>query len=102
MKQEVLPALFVLAVALIFVVPFTVLGVEAVRQAHTVLDYGKQAEQNGIPVPEAVSRLPAGAARPVSDWWNANLAHAGWAKDLADRLDTASNRELGQTIGRKG
>ena len=100
MRKEVLPALFTLAVALVFVLPFTLLGVEAVRQAHVVLDYGKQAEQSGIPVPEAVSHLPAKAAKPVTDWWNANLAHSGFAKDYAEKLDTASNRELGRNVGK--
>ena len=100
LRKEVLPALFALAVALIFVVPFAVLGVEAVKEAHVVLDYGKQAEENGIPVPDAVSRLPQKAIGPVTDWWNANLAHSGWAKDYAHRLDTASNRELGSNVGR--
>ena len=100
MRKEVLPAFFALAVALVFVVPFAVLGVEAVREAHVVLDYGKQAEENGIPVPDAVSKLPQKAIGPVTDWWNANLAHSGWAKDYAKRLDTASNRELGTNVGR--
>ena len=100
LRGEILPALFVIGVALIFVVPFAVLGVEAVREAHNVLDYGKQAEANGIPVPDAVNRLPAKVAQPVSNWWNENLAHSGWAKDLAEKVDTASNRELGKNVGR--
>ncbi len=100
MRKEILPALFTLAVALVFVVPLVVLAVEAVREAHVVVDYAKQAEQNGIPVPDVVSRLPPAAAKPVADWWNGNLAHAGWAKDYAERVDTASNRELGRNAGR--
>ncbi len=100
LRTEALPAAFTLAVALVFVVPFVLLAVEAVREAHAVLDYGRQAEQNGIPVPDAVARLPDSVAKPVSDWWNTNLAHSGWAKELADRLDTVSNRELGRNVGR--
>ena len=100
MRGEILPLLFVLGVALVFVVPFAVLGVEAVREAHTVLDYGKQAEANGIPVPDAVNKLPEKVAQPVTKWWNENLAHSGWAKDLAEKVDTASNRELGKNVGR--
>jgi predicted PurR-regulated permease PerM len=100
LRREVFPLLFTAVVALVFMAPIAVLGVEAAREAHTVLDYGKQAEQNGIPVPEAVSRLPEKAAKPVTDWWNANLAHAGWAKEFAERIDTASNRELGENAGR--
>ena len=100
LRGEVLPLLFALGVALVFVVPFAVLGVEAVSEAHAVLDYGKQAEQNGIPVPDAVNRLPAKVAQPVTNWWNENLAHSGFAKDLAEKVDTTSNRELGKNVGR--
>ncbi len=100
LRKDVLPALFTVMVALVFIGPFAVLGVETVREAHVVLDYGKQAEENGIPVPEVVSKLPAKAAGPMTDWWNANLAHSGWAKDYAQRIDTASNRELGRDVGR--
>ena len=100
LRSEILPALFALAVALVFLVPFALVAIEAAHQSHVVLDYAKQAEQNGIPVPDAVSRLPANVAKPLSDWWNGNLAHAGWAKQLAERFDTASNRELGRTVGR--
>ena len=100
LRKEVLPAVFTLLVALVFVVPFAILAVEAVGEAHNALDYGKQAEQNGIPVPEAVSRLPEKIAKPVGNWWNTNLSHSGWAKDLAQKVDTASNRELGRNVGR--
>ncbi len=100
LRAEILPLLFTIAVALIFVVPFAVLGVEAVREAHTVLDYGKQAEQNGIPVPDAVNRLPPKLAAPVSNWWTTNLSHSGFAKEYLEKIDTVSNRELGKDAGR--
>lgn len=100
LRKEALPLLFTTGVALIFMVPFALTAFEAAREAHVVVDYGKQAEQNGIPVPEAVSRLPAKVATPVANWWNANLARAGWIKDYAAKVDTASNREKGRDIGR--
>lgn len=92
------PAVFTGAVALVFLLPVGVLAVEALREAHDILEYFRQAEQNGVPVPEIVQRLPFGA-QAVTDWWNANLAHAGWAQELLHRLDTASNRDLTRTIG---
>lgn len=98
-KREVLPFLFTLAVTLVFVLPFAALSIEAARQAHTVLDYAKQAEQNGIPVPDVISRLPESVVKPVTDWWNTNLAHSGWAKEFAAKFDTASNREFGREAG---
>lgn len=100
LRKEVLPACFAFLVLLIFLIPLVGLGIEAAREAHTVLDYGKQAEQNGIPVPDAVGKLPPKVAAPVSKWWNDNLAHSGFAKEWAEKIDTASNRELGRNLGK--
>lgn len=100
LRREVLPAFFATLVLLVFLIPLVGLGIEAAREAHTVLDYGKQAEQNGIPVPAAVGKLPPKLADPVSRWWNDNLAHSGVAKEWAEKVDTASNRELGRNLGK--
>ncbi len=100
LRKEALPAFFAFLVLLIFLIPLIALGIEAAREAHTVLDYGKQAEQNGIPVPEAVGKLPPKMAAPVSKWWTENLAHSGFAKEWAEKIDTTSNRELGRNFSK--
>ncbi len=100
MRKEMLPGIFALLVLLIFLVPLLAVGIEAAREAHTVLDYGKQAEQNGIPVPDAVNKLPPKVAGPVTNWWNENLSHSGFAKEWAEKIDTTSNRELGRNVGK--
>ena len=98
LSGEVLPLVFTAMVGLVFLLPFALLALEAVREAHQLVDYGKQVEQSGVPVPDFVTHLPYGA-KQVSDWWNANLAHAGWYQDALHRIDTNSNRELGRNIG---
>ena len=100
LRKEALPAFFSLLVLLIFLIPLVALGIESVREAHTVLDYGKHAEQNGIPVPDAVGKLPPKLARPAAKWWTENLSHSGFAKEWAEKIDTASNRELGRNVGK--
>ena len=95
----VLPSLFTAAVALVFLLPFALLAVEAVREAHDILDYAREAEKSGVPVPGFVEHLPYGAGQ-VTDWWNANLAHAGWAQELIERVNTTSNRELTRNLGK--
>ncbi|GLS43198.1 AI-2E family transporter [Methylobacterium brachythecii] len=92
------PSLFTAVVALAFLIPVVLLAVEAVHEAHDLLDYAKNAEQFGIPVPAIVERLPFGAQQ-VTDWWNTNLAHAGWAKEMLGHVNTASNRDLTKTVG---
>ncbi|KQT57065.1 transporter [Methylobacterium sp. Leaf456] len=93
------PALFTGLVALALLLPVLALAVEALREAHDVLAYAREAERNGIPVPDVVAHLPYGA-QAVTDWWNAHLAHAGWAQELSERLNTASNRDLGRNVGK--
>ncbi len=98
LPADLLPALMALLVGLVFLLPFALLALEAVREAHQILDYGKQVEQTGVPVPDFVNHLPYGA-KQVATWWNANLAHAGWFKEAIQRVDTSSNRELGRNVG---
>ncbi|MEH3120025.1 MAG: AI-2E family transporter [Methylorubrum populi] len=92
------PALFTAAVALALLLPIAVLAVEALREARDLLDYAREAERSGIPVPDVVARLPYGSAA-VTAWWNDHLAHAGLAHELTERLNTASNRDLTRTLG---
>ncbi|KAB0677255.1 AI-2E family transporter [Aureimonas leprariae] len=94
----VLPLLFTLAVALALILPLVALGVEAAAEARSLLEYARQAEQSGLAVPDFVGRLPFGAEAAAA-WWNANLAHAGWAQETLQRLDTSSNLDLGRQIG---
>ncbi len=100
LPKDVLPIVFTVVVGIVFLLPFALLAIEAVREAHQIVDFAKQAEQNGVPVPDFVSHLPYGA-KQVTDWWNANLAHAGWLKETAERIDTTSNRELGRSVGKE-
>ena len=98
LSGEVLPLAFVALIGLVFLLPFVLLTLEALREAHQLVDYGKQVQQSGVPVPDVVTHLPYGA-KQVSDWWNANLARAGWYQEALHRIDTNSNRELGRNIG---
>ena len=98
LSGELLPLVFTLLVGIVFVLPFAVLVIEAIREAHEIVDFGRQAEQSGIPVPAFVAHLPYGAQQ-VGAWWNGHLAHAGWAQDAMKEINTSSNRELGRNVG---
>ena len=98
LRGEALPILFAALVGLVFLLPFVVLVVEAARELLEIIDYSKQVEQAGLPVPAFVAHLPF-ASQAVGDWWMAHLAHAGWAKDAMHQVDTGSNRALGRDIG---
>ena len=99
LRGEILPLLFTALVGFVFLLPFVVLVVEAARELHEIIDYGKQVEQAGFPVPDFIAHLPV-ASKAASEWWTAHLAHAGWAKDAMHQIDTGSNRSLGRDIGK--
>ncbi len=79
-KRELLPALFVLAVVLIFVVPLVMIAVPVASDAHDARDFVTQAEQNGIAPPDILGRLPDGAK--LTKLWQDNLGQPEQIKNL--------------------
>lgn len=95
-----LPSLSVLAVALVFLAPLAILGVQAAREAHDVAEFVRKAEESGIPAPEFLSRLPYGAAQATT-WWNDNLGHAQAGSEILHRFDNDKVIGTSRNIGRE-
>ncbi|WP_336490579.1 AI-2E family transporter [Methylobacterium nigriterrae] len=95
-----LPALFTLLVALVFLAPLVVLGVQAAREAHEVLDFVRSAERTGIPAPDFLQHLPFGAAQATA-WWTATLSHPEAGSEILHRLDNSSVIGLSRNLGRE-
>ncbi|GJD31986.1 Putative transport protein YdiK [Methylobacterium adhaesivum] len=93
----VLPILFTLAVALVFILPLLVLGIQAAREAHDVMALARTAEETGLPVPEVLSHVPFGAQ--ASAWWAANLSHPRAGADLLHHLDNSTAIGLSRSLG---
>ncbi|CAG9231591.1 AI-2E family transporter [Paraburkholderia tropica] len=68
-----LATVLTLAVALLVVLPITITAIQAGGEAHDLYLWVHAAQENGVPVPDVVARLPFGSHQ-VSDWWQANLA----------------------------
>jgi predicted PurR-regulated permease PerM len=96
--EEVLPILFTALVGSVVILPFATLAVDALREVHELVDYGRSVEESGIPVPGFITRLPYGG-QWVADWWNEHLSHAGWAKEIVLQVNTSSARELAANLG---
>ncbi len=100
----VLPLLFTAAVALVFLIPLVVLGVQAAREAHDVVAWARSFEKSGIPVPDVLGHLPFGAAQAQA-WWAENLSHPAAGSELLHRFDNSSvigvTRSLGAQIVRR-
>ena len=99
-----LPAVFTVAVALIFIVPIGLVGMQLVREAHFMADWLRNARDNGIPEPDALHHLPFFQAQ-VDSWWQGNLADPQGARDLVERTSNgrvgAMSRELGAQVARR-
>ncbi|GBU18418.1 MULTISPECIES: AI-2E family transporter [Methylobacterium] len=95
-----LPALFTLAVALVFLAPLALLAVQAAREAHDVLELARGLERDGLPVPDVLTRLPFLSAQAVA-WWQANLAHPAAGSELLHRFDNGSVIDLSRNLGKQ-
>jgi len=92
-----MPFVFTLAVALVFIIPVVLVGVQLAHEAHAATEWVRDAQANGIPEPDILHRLPYGQAA-VSSWWQENLAAPGAAKALLSRF-AEGHSEMGRNVG---
>ena len=81
-----LPSVFTLLVALVFLVPLVFGGIIIGRELASLYRMGIEWQKTGIPLPDAIARLPFGADT-VSGWWTANLGDPASISELLGRLD---------------
>ena len=93
-----LPALFTLAVAVVFGLPFVLLVVQASREAHELLLLFRRATTSGVALPEWVSHLPFGAEQAMA-WWRDNLASPVPTAAILRRVDQGSMLLLTRQFG---
>jgi predicted PurR-regulated permease PerM len=96
--KMLLPSLFTLAVALLFLVPLGLVGAQLAVEAHSATEWLHDAEENGVPEPDLLRRLPVGQAE-VDAWWEANLAEPGGARELVQRTTQGHVANVGRRIG---
>lgn len=93
-----LPTLFTTLVALLFLGPIALLLVQIGHEARSVTAWIAQARTEGIPMPDALQRLPIGLAA-VESWWRENLADPDGARALLGRMDRSSMVSTGRNLG---
>jgi predicted PurR-regulated permease PerM len=96
--EELAPVFFTALVGLVILAPIAFLAVDAAAEFRQLFGYARAAEETGLPVPEALGRLPA-VGPWAAAWWEAHLSHAGWAKELAQQLNASSLRQFGASLG---
>jgi predicted PurR-regulated permease PerM len=93
-----LPGVFTVGIALVFVLPIVLTGLQAGREAHKVMIWIESARHEGVPVPDFVAHLPFLSAQ-VSQWWRENLSDPDAAADLVLRLKNPENMLAGRQVG---
>lgn len=93
-----MPSLFTLGVALVFLLLLVLVAVPLGREAHGVFTWIAQARKNGIPPPDFLANLPLVGAQ-VQAWWASNLGDPEGASALLRRVGQsdlfARSREWG-------
>ena len=80
-----MPGVFTLGVALVFIVPLTIVGIQLAHETHAATEWLRDVERNGIPEPDAVKTLPFLQGQ-TEEWWKQNLSDPGSAHELVERL----------------
>jgi len=68
------------------------------REAHAAADWIRNAQQNGIPEPDALRALPWGQAQ-IGPWWQQNLADPGHASALVQRATSGRVGDVSRIVG---
>ncbi|TAL98035.1 MAG: AI-2E family transporter, partial [Paraburkholderia sp.] len=71
-RTTVIAFVFTAAVSVLVVLPIGLGIAQALNEAHDLLAWFRDAQENGVPVPDFVGHLPFGVAQ-VTAWWQTNL-----------------------------
>ncbi|NPT56979.1 AI-2E family transporter [Paraburkholderia elongata] len=97
-RTTLIAAVLTLAIALLVVLPFGIGIAQALREAHEMTDWFKAAQENGIPMPDIIERLPFGVQQ-ISAWWQANLAQPLRDSAAMKGLHSSTVMTLGRHFG---
>jgi len=92
-----MPSLFTLGVALIFIAPLTLVGFQMAHETHAAAEWLREVESNGIAEPDAVKNLPVMQVQ-IGEWWQQNLADPGSARELVERLTRGHFADVSRMI----
>ncbi len=93
-----LPAVFTLAVTLVFLVPLVVVGIEIGREGASVVRLVLEYQRTGIPLPAFVRNLPVGH-QALADWWQANLSDPASLSSLVGRINRDQVLAYSESVG---
>ena len=96
-RRELLPALVILGVLLVFVIPLTLVAVPAATDAHSAAQWVQQVRANGLPPPAFLQNLPYGAK--LTDLWRTRIGEPGALSDFASHNVQGGLAHFGRRVG---
>lgn len=93
-----LPGLFTLAIALVFVLPVVLIGIQAGREARAIVAWIETARTGGLPVPDAIAHLPM-IGDQAAQWWRDHLSDREAVAELLARAKSPEFLETGRHLG---
>jgi len=98
-RRELLPALFVAGVVLVFVLPVIVIAVPLSADAHDASQWLEQIRQSGLPAPAFLSHLPDGGQ--LTALWQQKLGQPGQISVLTKGAMKGGGAKAATTFGRE-
>ena len=71
-RSTLIATVLTIAIGLLFLLPVGIGIAQAAAEAHDVIEWARDVQENGIPLPDFVQHLPFGAAQ-IGAWWQDNL-----------------------------
>jgi predicted PurR-regulated permease PerM len=103
-RTVLVPLLFTLLAGLVLIVPLGIAAVEIGCEGQAAVGWLAEAQQNGVPVPGWLARLPLIGARAAA-WWQAHLGDPEAVEALVGRVDmgrlAAWTREFGAQLAHR-
>jgi predicted PurR-regulated permease PerM len=98
------PTVFTAAVALIFIIPVALIGLQLAREAHAAAQWLHNAQDNGIPQPDFLHKIPFAQAQ-ITAWWQDHLAQPGAARATLEHAThgqaTGEGRRIGEGVAHR-
>lgn len=98
-KRELLPALIVLAVILVFVIPLVIVAIPLASDAHDASQFAANIRENGIPPPTLLTHLPDGSK--LTSLWQTYLSQPGQITALTKGAIHGGGAKFAGHLGRE-
>lgn len=103
-RTILLPSVFTLTLALVFIAPMVLAAVQVGKETHAVYENIARARTHGIPPPDWLGHLPVGGQQAAS-WWQENLTNPESANALLQKARqsefVSNSRELGADVAHR-